>query len=133
MRSLVGPVLLLIALSGCTEAPLEAEAAGPDALLVRVFLQDGDAIIRFAAVTGTTVHPFDGHVEIILWPEEQPKWLPQAWSLDVVEDDFTRSILPYAQVEGRIQQAREGDLVLVEAEAVLDDGTVLAGEYRTTF
>lgn len=131
MRSLVGTVLLVIALSGCTDAP--AADVGPDALLVRVFLEDGEAVIRFAAVTGTTVHPFDGRVDIILWPEEQQSWMPQAWNLDVAHDDFSDTILPFVQVEGAVHDARPGDLVLVEAEAVLDDGTVLVGEYRTTF
>ncbi len=131
MRSMVFLFLLAGALSGCTDVP--EEPAGPDRLLVRVFLEDGDAVIRFAAVTGTDVHPFDGDVDIILWPEEQTSWLPRAWNLNVQQGDFVDAVLPYMEVAGRVNDARPGDLVLVEAEATLVDGTVLEGRYVTTF
>lgn len=130
MRTPVALLLLAVALSGCVDG--EAPAV-PDRLLVRVFLEDHEAVVRVAAVTGSVVHGFDGHLEVLLLPDEGAGWQPRATRLDVRAADFADAVLPYVEVRLPVEEGRPGDMVFVEAEATLADGWMLRGEYATVF
>lgn len=134
MRALLLLLLLAAPLSGCA-AP---EEAPPDALLVRVFVDDVDrdghdeAVVRLAAWTHpSTVAPFTGVVEVTLTTLDRAT-IPRYHHAVVATPDFhTGAELPYFEVRLPAEHLRAHERVQVTAAATLVEGTRLEGGYET--
>ncbi len=124
-------VVVASALSGCVEDQ-KAQNVAPEELIVRVFLEDGVAVIRYAGLVNQhQVVPFAGFVDLVLTPASRADWLPAAIYVPVHPSMFTESQITYHEATIPLSKARAGDWVTIEAEATLLDGSVIRGKYAT--